>query len=82
MNKVRIPIITRIIPSILAKDLCGIQPITDMASDIFRLTNANRGPIVYKQGELVHSFLRGYQRYYGTSFISNELWFKLKIKGL
>jgi hypothetical protein len=81
-DPVLIQMVRKITPTLMAEHLVGVQPLQD---DLFK--NVLRMSIVQdtqipKQGSLIHSFIYGWQRFYGTEFISEDLWIQLKIKGL
>lgn len=77
-----LPIIRNIHPKVIAADIVGVQPMTS-AGEVFKLKYVERAKLPEpKQGDLRHHFIHGYQRYYGTAWISDHLWCKIKIKGL
>lgn len=83
MNEALLSMIKRVVPDVMAAQLLSVQPMTD--GRIFTL----RAPTIlanikehYKQGDLRHSFIHGWQRYYGTEWISNDTWIKIKVKRL
>jgi hypothetical protein len=77
-----IPIIRSIDPKVIAAEIVGVQPMTS-GGEVFKLKYVERSKLPEpKQGDWRHSFIHGYQRYYGTAWISTHLWWKIKIKGL
>jgi len=80
-ESIKIPIIKRMLPSISFQDIDGVQPMTEYTGQVFSFKYIT-GPIHYEQGTLIHDFVCGYMRYYGTDFIPEDLWWKIKIKGL
>lgn len=77
-----IPNIRRIDPQVLAAEIVGVQPMTS-GGEVFKLKHVERSKLPEpKQGNWRHDFILGYQRYYGTAWISDSLWWKIKIKGL
>ena len=82
----KIPILPsheRLIPSLVAKDICSIQPMTGEAAAIFALRTAiNQEVPDPVDGDRQHSFLYGWQRFYHGEWIAEHVWTNLKIKGL
>lgn len=81
MNMI-IPIIRRMAPAVLAEQLVSVQPMTG-AGGIFELRHVTQQSLPEPlQGNRRHSFLKGWQRYYGNQWIAESVWIKIKIKGL
>lgn len=82
LESCRLNLVRRAIPAMLAEELVSVQPLSgNIISDVLKWTKSTEQP-VYKQGELIHDFALGWLRYYGTDFIPQDLWIRLKIKGL
>lgn len=82
MESLRIDLIRRTIPTLMAEELTSVQPMSgDMLPAVLKLFKEYT-PREYTQGERVHDFALGWLRYYGTEFISEDLWIRLKIKRL
>lgn len=81
----KIPILPsheRLIPSLVAKDICSVQPMTGDAAVIFEM-KITREEVQYPvDGDRQHSFLYGWQRFYHGEWIAEHVWTDLKIKGL
>ena len=69
-------------PSFISNELLGIQPMSSRASSIFKIKYVTCDIAPPKQGEKKHSFIYGYQVFYGTQWISPALYLKIKIAGL
>lgn len=78
---ISLPMIRQVLPTLVAQDIVGVQPMVDGAGEVFKLRHC----IDIKesvQGGRRHSFTCGWQRYYGTQWIPEHLWINLKIRGL
>ena len=82
MDKILIPIIRQKLSASLVADLVGVQPMTDAGIFTLKFREAKGEPMQPYQGQWCHDFIRGYLRYYGTEWIPERVWIKLKIKGL
>lgn len=93
MAPILIPVIRQITPEILAEEICSVQPMSESAGSIYGLkasqfsmkieTDVIQFKNPPKQGDTRHVFGRGWERYYGTEWISTETWlWKIKIHGL
>jgi hypothetical protein len=76
----KMPFTKQLMPKVLAEDIAGVQPMMENVGKIFTFKNSSM--FEPKQGALQHSFVEGWQCYYGTQWISVDLWLKIKIKGL
>lgn len=82
MNPILIPIIRNLpLPHLLVQNICNVQPMQSNTGNLFKIKRLYV-PRIDQEGDLRHSLLDGWQRYYGTEWISTTLWWKLKIKGL
>lgn len=55
----------------------------DDVGDVFKLRHCISTDIPEpQQGDRRHSFIYGWQRYYGTEWIAEYLWVNIKLKGL
>ena len=73
-----IPIIRKAYPQIMAEELASVQPMNgDIFSDIIKMSAVEYIP---KQNELIHDFIRGWLRYYGTQYIPERDWNWIMIK--
>ncbi len=81
---ITLPIIKKPMPRLLADDILSVSPQVDYAvQQGFSLKYySEANPNQHNQGDSIHDFARGWIRYYGSEFIPNELYLKLKIKGL
>ena len=80
--KIEIPLLRTIDPRVLAQELTGVQPMT-MGGHAFSLRYIESSKLPKPiQGAWRHDFLFGNQRYYGTQWIAEQVWVKIKIKGL
>lgn len=83
---VRMSIIRKILPELLAQELCSVQPMTS-GVEIFNVRRSSDRRVfdmteTFKNGTLRHSFLTGWERYYHGEWIPHDLWLKIKIAGL
>jgi hypothetical protein len=82
MESNKLNLIRRMVPTLMAEELVGVQPMSDNTmSSLIKWIKSNEKPM-YNQGDRIRCFARGWLRYYGTEFISQDLWISLKIKGL
>ncbi|MGZ8924490.1 MAG: hypothetical protein ACXW2E_01270 [Nitrososphaeraceae archaeon] len=70
------------VASTIVEELASVQPISDENGKLFSFKDFVLYHPVDKQGDRRHSFIYGWQRYYGTGWIAEHTWFWLKIKGL
>ena len=82
MNKIVLPDIKKVVPHIMAEQLCGVQPMSQPINSLFKLRSIRGGSDIVKDGTTRHSFTDGWQVAYGTEWISVDLWWKIKIAGL
>ena len=75
------PIVKNLMPSLVASNIVGVQPMSADTGNIFKLKYIH-GPNDVPQGTLTHEFIRGYVRRYGTEDIPADIWWKIKIRGL
>jgi hypothetical protein len=78
--RILIPVIRDAMPQLLAQELAGVQPMTG-AGEIFTLKKVTQKERQPHQGEWMHDFIRGHLRYYGSQWIPQQLWIKIKLKG-
>jgi hypothetical protein len=70
-------------PTSLVEDIIGVQPMMDDSGENFVLKiTPTYGEREYSQGDWQHSFLNGWQIYYGTDWIDIDVWWKIKVAGL
>lgn len=79
--KITLPMIKNLTPELLAKDIIGVQPMTESSAELFTIKHVDKEPD-FKEGDWRHSFMEGWQTYYGNTWISVDLWWKIKIAGL
>jgi hypothetical protein len=63
-------LIRKVMPQIIAADICGVQPMLEPVGKIFSLNpiyEADRHPDVF--GDIVHDFLRGWMFHDGEKFV-------------
>lgn len=83
-RKILLPMIRRVMPTVIAHDLMNVQPMTGEVGKIFTLKAVTHEQIeeLAKEGATRHVFGRGWERFYGGEWISDDLYWKLKIKGV
>ena len=82
MEPVYLPVIKNIKLGIIADTIIGVQPMMNHVSNFNLKISKNCKEEAYKEGAIRHSFLDGWQRFYGGTWISIDDWWKLKIAGL
>ena len=82
IDPILIPMIRRLIPDTFIYDLCSVQPMTGDVGDIFGIRVVPEHGENAIEGHRRHVFGRGWQVYYGTEWIPEDVWIKIKIKGL
>lgn len=85
MYPVFLPLIKKLDPVNIADLICDVQQMTDSTADVFkltmvkpRLTSTERK---VKEGDRRHVANRGWQVYYGSQWIPEAVWWKVKIAG-
>lgn len=63
----KLPAINKPIPSLMAEEIIGVQPMTSSTSEIFTMKES--GPVVNKFGDLVHNIIEGWRVYDGNDFV-------------
>jgi len=69
-DSILIPIIRKVVPSIIAEDIMNVQP---MNSDIFDSSKFIKHEYYegeYDFGDIIHNFIKGYMAYNGNKFIN------------
>lgn len=79
VSQVILPVIKHVSP-FLASDVLDTQPMQGYSEHSFSFKVIDK-PKPPKEGDLRHCFGRGWQRFYGTEWVDEALWLKLKIKG-
>ncbi len=78
--------IRKVLPELVARDIVGVQPMQESAGEIFRyktVTHVEDEPTPRpKEGDIRHTFGRGWEIVYGDQWISYDTWIKIKIAGL
>ena len=83
-TKTLIRLVRQTVPELFAKEICSVQPMNFDLNPLFWAVE-EAGKSVYfnpKQGERMHDFARGWLRFYGTEWIPEHVYFKIKLKGL
>lgn len=84
--KILIPMIRKVLPELVARDIVGVQPMQDSAGDIFKYKTVtyteDDPPPIPNEGDRRHVFGQGWQIFYGGDWISEHVWLKLKLAGL
>jgi len=80
-DTIKIDMIRKTVPAMIAGSIMSVQPMQDdLITNIMKMKiMKHREP---EQGERIHSFIYGFQRYYGTEWIPELLWIDLRVKGL
>ena len=72
MKKVVLPLVRRTMPSLIAHDLMGVQPMSEDCAEIFKMKEANFCTVDYF-GYVIHSFVNGWCIYDGNEYIPFEI---------
>ena len=80
MKNITMPIIKRLCPDTLAHDILSVQSMTAETGHALKvLTTPGPAP---KEGDVMHSLLEGWMRFYGDEWIHESAWIKIKQGGL
>lgn len=79
---ITLPILRKLNPQLLAKELLGVQPMEHDHAEVFKLKRTDGVFSAPRQGEWCHDFIKGHLRYYGTQWIPEHVWTSIKLKGL
>lgn len=78
-----ISVIRKVMPQVIAHELASVQPMSKASANIYTLRYVKQKDMPEpNQGERQHDFIHGWQRYYGTQWIAEHLWIKIKLRGL
>ncbi len=83
----KLPLIRKVMPSLIASDIAGVQPLQENTFKHVMSINYDSTPWLTRlentpDGTLIHEFAKGYSRVYGTELIDLDLYWKIKIAGL
>ena len=77
MDSTLIPMIRKVMPELLARDIAGVQPMTDDCGEVFKLRYIEGYRKHDRFGTIIHSFIEGWMIHDGKEFIPDSMFVEL-----